>query len=144
MKFISRRDPLFITIFLIIFIIFNWIIYRILLKGEFKTEQIISLCVVISAFIFIAWSIKATQYEITGHHIKYKSGVIRGSININNIRSITTNKTLWVGVKPAMARNGLIIKYNKYDEIYISPKTNKTFINEILKLNSNLIIIHNK
>ena len=38
-------------------------------------------------------------------------------------------------LKPATALKGLIIKYNKYDEIYISPKTNESFVAEILKLN---------
>ena len=141
MKFKSRKDPLFTSVFVIIFIILGWIIYTLLQKENLDTSGIISLAIVIGVLIFIGWGVKATNYEITKNYIKYKSGFINGKKDIQNIQSITANKTLWVGMKPAMARKGLIIRYNKYDEIYISPKTNTSFINEVLKLNSSIIII---
>ncbi len=50
-------------------------------------------------------------------------------------REVIKGKTLWVGLKPATARKGLIIKYGKFDEIYISPQTNDEFINRLLELN---------
>ncbi len=50
------------------------------------------------------------------------------TITITDIRSLNINKTLWTGLKLALARKGIIIKYNKYDEIYISPKDKDTFI----------------
>ena len=46
-----------------------------------------------------------------------------------------------VGFKPALATKGLIIKYNKYDDIYISPNSNDTFIEAVLKINSNIKIM---
>lgn len=51
---------------------------------------------------------------------------------------------MWTGLKPATARNGLIIKYNKFDEIYISPETNDTFVDKILELNGNIVITTHK
>ena len=143
MKFKSRRDPLFTSIFIIILLIISWITFEIIQKENLNTSDYISLCIVIGAFIFIAWGFKTTNYEITENHIKYKSGFINGSIDIKNIQSIITDTTLWVGLKPAMARNGLIIRHNKYDEIYISPETNVTFISELLKRNNTINIIKN-
>lgn len=142
MIFKSKRDLLFTSVFILIFIILSGIIFKTLHKENFETGDITSLCIVIGVFIVIAWGFKATSYEITKNQIKYKSGFINGAIDINNIQSITRNKTLWVGMKPALSRNGLIIKYNKYDVLYISPKTNTSFITEILKLNSSIIIIN--
>ena len=63
--------------------------------------------------------------------------LIRGKIEIERIKEIIKGKSLWSGLKPATARNGLIIKYDKYEEIYISPEINETFVNKILELNNN-------
>jgi len=40
-----------------------------------------------------------------------------------------------VGLKPATATKGLIIKYDKYNDIYISPDSNESFVEAILKIN---------
>ena len=56
---------------------------------------------------------------------------IKGKIEIKEIREVIKGKTLWVGLKPATARKGLIIKYGKFDEIYMSPQTNDEFINRL-------------
>ena len=91
----------------------------------------------ISLFVcgFLLWIYYGTYYVLTQTHLKYNCGPIKGKIEIKEIREIIKDKTLWVGLKPATARKGLIIKYGKYDEIYISPETNDKFINHILELN---------
>jgi hypothetical protein len=84
---------------------------------------------------FLLWIYYGTSYELTQTHLKYNCGPIKGNIEIKEIREIIKDKTLWVGLKPATARKGLIIKFGKYDEIYISPEKNDEFINHILELN---------
>ncbi|WP_052158386.1 PH domain-containing protein [Lacinutrix jangbogonensis] len=79
-----------------------------------------------------------TEYEITQSELKYKSGPFHGKIELEQIREIIKGKTMWSGMKPATAKNGLIIKYGKYDEIYISPITNDTFVRKILELNNDI------
>ena len=44
---------------------------------------------------------------------------------------------MWAGLKPATATKGLIIRYNTYDEIYISPESNEAFIEDLKKINGN-------
>ena len=78
--------------------------------------------------------------ELTQTELKYKSGPISGKIEIERIKEIIKGKSLWSGLKPATARNGLIIKYDKYEEIYISPKTNDSFVEKILEYNSKIKI----
>ncbi len=70
----------------------------------------------------------------------YKSGPFNGKISIDRITEIVKGKTLWVGFRPATSRKGLIVKYDKYNEIYISPKTNESFIEKILELNGKIKI----
>jgi hypothetical protein len=48
---------------------------------------------------------------------------------------------MYVGMKPAFARNGIIVRYNKYDEIYISPPDNNEFVEELLKINPEIEVV---
>ena len=47
---------------------------------------------------------------------------------------------MWSGIKPALARNGLNIKFNQFDEIYIAPENNDEIITDLLKINPKINI----
>lgn len=81
-----------------------------------------------------------TVYEIKQDTVYYRSGFVRGAIKIDRIREIIKGKTMYAGLKPATAANGLIIKYDKFEEIYFSPATNDSFIDALLKLKKDIII----
>ena len=49
-------------------------------------------------------------------------------------------KTMWVGLKPALATGGIIIKYNRFDDIYLAPKNNEELIEDLLKLNRDIVV----
>ena len=83
---------------------------------------------------FLLWMLYGTWYKLTEEVLIYKKGPIKGEIAIKDIHTIVVGKNLWVGYRPATARKGLIIKYLKYDEIYISPDSNEGFVEEILKI----------
>jgi hypothetical protein len=141
MKFTSRKDILLQLIgFSIIGFFIGIILYRIFSNGienyNFMWTDIFMLAVA----GFLIWLGLGTNYELTQTELKYKSGPIRGKIEIDKIHEIIKGKTLWSGLKPATARNGLIIKYEKYNEIYISPKTNDSFVKKILELNGKIKI----
>ncbi len=88
----------------------------------------------------IIWIYIDTSYKIENNQLIYRSGYLRGAININEITEILKDKTMWFGVKPALSGNGLVIKYNKYDDIYIAPKDNEEMITDLLNINSNIKI----
>lgn len=141
MKFRSRQDILFqiIGISVIGFFI-GIILLRIFSIGienyDFMWTDFLMFVVV----AFLLWLGLGTNYELTQTQLKYKSGPIRGKNEIDKVHEIIKGKTLWSGLKPATARNGLIIKYEKYNEVYISPKTNETFLKKILELNNKIKI----
>ena len=140
MKFKSRKDILFQSIFFIIISFFiGVLLLRIFKNGISNYTFIWADIILVGLPVLLIWLDKETKYELTQTELIYKSGPIKGKINIEKINEIIKDKTLWVGLKPASARKGLIIKFG-YDEIYISPKTNDTFINEILKLNNRIKI----
>lgn len=82
----------------------------------------------------IIWTIKDTFYILTEKELKFKSGFLSGSIKTESIKELEVNKTMWVGIKPATAKRGIIVKYNQFDQIYISPRDNEEFVKELLKI----------
>jgi hypothetical protein len=70
----------------------------------------------------------------------YRSGFVRGKIDILSVKEILKGKTMWSGLKPALATKGLVIKYNKYDEIYVAPESNDEMISDLLKINPEIKI----
>ena len=47
---------------------------------------------------------------------------------------------MWSGTKPALAKNGLIIKHHTYDEIYVAPENKTEMISDLLKVDSDIKI----
>jgi hypothetical protein len=143
--FKSKTDPLYLSIiggvilFVLVITFFNFE------KMEIHSEGLIFI-IIINSFIIglLSWMFFGTHYKLSSEYLSYRCGPFYGKIEIASIHQILVNETMYVGFKPATARNGLIIKYNKYDDIYISPIDNKTFVQEILKLNSQIEIIKSK
>jgi hypothetical protein len=141
MKFKSKKDRLFQLLgFSIIGFFIGIILFRIFSDGIENYNFMWTDIFMLTVAGFLVWLGLGTNYELTQTELKYKSGPIRGKIEIDKIHEIIKGKTLWSGLKPATARNGLIIKYEKYNEIYISPKTNDSFVKKILELNDKIKI----
>ena len=140
MKFESKKDTLFTILVLGINALCIGIVIHVLFIKETVTQDYWGALIIVAVVLLLFWIFYGTHYELTKDALIYKSGPIRGKISINRITEIEKGKTLWVGLKPATSQKGLIIKYDKYNEIYISPKTNDAFIKKILELNSNIKI----
>ena len=90
-------------------------------------------------FLLFVWIYFSTSYALDEKYLYYQSAFIIGKIEINKISEIQINKTLWSGNKPALASNGMIIKYG-YDEIYVAPINNQELVEALVKVNSNIIV----
>jgi len=95
------------------------------------------------AMIFLAvellflWFLLDTYYIIRNGELYYKSAFISGSLSINIIHDIElhTKGMHACSLKPALDIKGLIIKYNRYDDIFISPERQDEFIAQLLAIN---------
>ncbi len=137
MKFKSQTDILFNLALLgpsLVLLVFA----SGLIKGNNTGINVAGLTLILAVVALLLWIRCDTRYFITGDQLKIRQGPIKMTIAITDIRSLTINKTLWTGLKLALARKGIIIKYNKYDEIYISPKDKDSFIKELQKINSRI------
>ena len=145
MKFKSERDTFFgIIIFGIIAFLLGISAFT-FLSGKLEKEIDWSFLLILAVVVLLSWLYFGTRYELTKEEgLTYRSGPFHGKIDIDRITEIVQGKTLWVGFKPATARNGLIIKYDKFQEIYISPKTNESFIKKAVELNGKIKITNPK
>jgi len=98
--------------------------------------------IMITIVLALVWILLDTKYILKENKIFYNSGPFRGSIAIDSIKKITHHSGIIVPVtfKPALNTKGLIIHYNRFDDIYISPKKEDLFLEELLKVNPNIEI----
>jgi hypothetical protein len=111
---------------------------EVVMKGGVEQWFVLIIAMVISLLL---WMWFATYYQLEGQQLHYRSGPIKGTIQIMEIRSITTKKTIFAGLKPSLASGGCIIGYNKFDEIYLSPKEMDLFIADLKKINPAIQVI---
>lgn len=112
------------------------------------TEDDIHLIVFPSLGIFVFISLlftilyKTLYYEIQNEVLIISMFFYKTKIKISNIRTIKhSNSIIKTNIyKPGFHHKGIEIIYNKYDDIFISPKNKEQFITQLLLLNSNIEI----
>lgn len=144
MIFKSRKDPLVLGIIFtccLTIIVFLLIMY---IKERATLFQIlISLTPALTATGILLWMTFRITYTIGPESIDCIAGFYKERIQIDAIRRIDRDTTMWMGFKLAGARKGIIIYYNTYEEVYLSPDNNDQFIRELIKVNP-AIDIHKK
>ncbi len=137
MKFKSRKDLFFSAIILGL----NTFLIGITIFGLISGEVYWAMLLVLGVAGLLFWMYFGTCYELSKEDgLTYRCGPFNGKMSIGRITGIVKGKTIWIGSGPATAKKGLTIKYDKYNEMYISPKTNESFIGKILELNGEIEI----
>jgi hypothetical protein len=62
--------------------------------------------------------------------------IVNDRIDISKIRKI--EKTSSILSSPALSLDRIAVRYNKFDEVYISPKEKQNFLNDLLQINPNI------
>lgn len=106
---------------------------------EFLAKPV-GIIVLFAAIGLLYWLYFGTYYKIENNLLFYKSAFLKGEIAIASIREINVGKTLYAGYKPAIGIKGLIIQYEKYNEIYIAPESNEEMIADLLQLNPEIVV----
>jgi hypothetical protein len=89
---------------------------------------------------YFIYEMFTTKYIIEDNLIRYQFGFLKGNISIEDIKLVQLGKTMWVGRKFGLASKGMIISYNRFDEIYFTPKEQDLFLEELQKINPNIKI----
>lgn len=98
---------------------------------------LIGLSVVVGLILIFS---KTTRYIIIENQLIVKSTwIVNERIGISKITKFEKSNS--VLSSPALSLDRLSVRYNKYDEVLISPKEKKAFIDELLKANPNIEIL---
>lgn len=138
MKNYQAKKGVGIKLMLVVFAFLPFI--KLSYARQFGFSDIFMFLLLMTPFVFVCWVYFGTCYWIENGIFHYRSGFLKGNLEINQISRITKNKTSWSGIKPAMASNGLVIEM-KYDEVYIAPEDNEEVIRDLLKVNSGIEIV---
>jgi len=141
----ARKDWFFKGVFLIISVLNGWIAFEIWLdtggQGTAIVLGFLPLALVQALFV---WMFLSTHYRLENGRLYYRSGPVSGSIALEEIREARIGENLWVGLRPATALGGVVLKYKRYDEIYLSPEDNERFCAHLLAHNPEVKISHKK
>ena len=140
-NFRSRKD-FFFSVFLLGFSAMGLMLsYWILSNTDPGALALFGVGLTLITVTLLLWAYFGTSYRLSEKGLLYRNGPLRGKIALDRIREIEKGRTLWVGLRPATARKGLIIKYDKFEEVYISPDSNDIFIEKILELKKDIKIV---
>lgn len=92
---------------------------------------------IISSLMLSLWY--GTFYEIDSEYFYYRISFLKGKIPINAIHLIKT-KSKRSTVNISLSNDMMMIKYNTYDDITISPVDKEGFINALKLVNPNIVI----
>lgn len=100
-----------------------------------KEGKVFVVPIVLLVLVLLIGIIKI-KYVIDGDTLKiYSFFWMHNDIDIKSIRKIEPNRSFACTLvsSPAASLKRLAIHYNKYDEVYVSPRNQEDFINEINK-----------
>ena len=138
MRFETKRDNSFIYIFLFVFLLYTLIaIFSILFEKDYSVIWPFSFVLVILASLFYLL-IRTTYFVFDENELICRSLFFKRIIPYSVIRKIEKQKGLYAGIKFSTAWKGLVVHYNKYDELLISPEREDEFINKINGIITNL------
>ena len=95
----------------------------------------------VSISIF-SWAIRFLypKYIISNNQLIIKDFLEKKEIDIQTIHKIEDKKFAFTKYSWKSLEKGLLIHYNKYDDVLISPKEKQKFINELLYINPNITL----
>ncbi|MFM7637577.1 MAG: PH domain-containing protein [Crocinitomicaceae bacterium] len=136
MVFKPKKDWFFPVVLLFVGVIYSAVAVYVLIEEE-DHSSIYGLGMVYFILILLFWVLqKTTSYRIDSKNkLICKMLFLKKIISISEIKSIEDSNGLYVGWKMNTSWKCLVVKYNKYDELLISPAEESEFIQTLLKLN---------
>lgn len=133
MRFKTKRDSSLLLIFLFISSLFGGItVFEFFYK---ENHNIIGFSIFSLSFIILFYFIivKTTYFTLSDIELICHQFFFKKTIQISFIRKVEKQNGLFAGLKMSTSRKALIVHYNKYDELLISPTDEDRFIEELEK-----------
>lgn len=141
MLFKTKKDFTFLFVFLFVFILYTVIsIFSIVYEKDYSVIWQFSSVLTFLAFLFFS-IYKTTYFRLDDDYLFCRSLVFTKRIPYSSIRKVEKQKGIYAGIKFSTSWKGLVVHYNKFDEILISPENDEFFIE---KLNEKIQSSRNK
>lgn len=132
MIFKTRVDLFYKLVVVFVFLLFSFVLFNIDFKKNSFGFYFILIIQITIIFFFIA-SALTTKFIISDTELICKTFYWKKKIPFNLIRKVEKQSGLYAGWKINTAYKSLIVYYNKYDELLISPENELAFIEELTK-----------
>ena len=131
MLFITKKDYTLFFVFLFVFFLYLGIsIFSIIYDNDYSVIWVFSIVLILLAFLFIS-IYKTTYFRLEEDYLFCRSLVFTKRIPYSSIRKVEKQKGVYAGIKFSTAWKGLVVHYNKYDELLISPENEELFLEKI-------------
>ena len=137
MVYKSKKDSL---IGIVIWGVVLFLLYGIY-NAVFIKENIVGAFVMAALLVLLVCFWFRTIYKIEGDVLHIYYGPFRFQVIISEITSIRHAKNIFTG--PSLSIERIEITYSNYRVIQISPKEKEKFVKALMKMNSNIKILHN-
>ncbi|WP_209329176.1 PH domain-containing protein [Lunatimonas salinarum] len=124
-----------LLIYLVVALLLAFIITRWHFSEQEFPDILGSLSFFLFPFAYLLYHLFNTKYWIQGPSFFYRSGFMKGEVDVDSIKSIDVGTTRWVGERAALATRGILIKYNRYDDVFVAPMDPEELIHDLLTLN---------
>jgi len=126
------------TLLIIVLIVFFGPLVPNYISNGFNNNMCLMTLVLIILFGLILHMFFNTNYKIQNEKLFIKCGFFKyRPINIEDIKKVSKSSNIISS--PAASFDRIEIKYGKFDEIIISPKNKIKFVEELQKINPNII-----
>ena len=131
MLFRAKKDYTFLIVFLFVLLLYSGIsLFTIIYEDDCSVIWVFLIVLTFLALLFIS-IYKTTYFRLDQHNLFCKSLIFKKEIPYSSIKKVEKQQGIYAGVKFSTAWKGIIVHYNKYDELLISPENEEIFIAKI-------------
>lgn len=131
MLFRAKKDYTFLIVFLFVLLLYSGIsLFTIIYEDDYSVIWVFLIVLTFLALLFIS-IYKTTYFRLDQHNLFCKSLIFKKEIPYYSIKKVEKQQGIYAGVKFSTAWKGIIVHYNKYDELLISPENEEIFIAKI-------------
>ena len=142
MIFEAKKDTFFSILFYSI-MGFLLVVSIVVFKTIENNEDWCGFAILNLTLVLLIWIWYGTAYKIENNLLNITAGPFKKSIPIRLITKVEIGKTMWVGFRFGLSRGGVIIHFNKYDKVYITPEHIDEFCNALKRIHSEIEIAKN-
>ena len=131
MLFRAKKDYTFLIVFLFVLLLYSGIsLFTIIYEDDCSVIWVFLIVLTFLALLFIS-IYKTTYFRLDQHNLFCKCLIFKKEIPYSAIKKVEKQQGIYAGVKFSTAWKGIIVHYNKYDELLISPENEEIFIVKI-------------